>query len=304
MIKTVQRWVYKRVVDGFFSRDCSNYNSLEVRRTCRTKAQGRERFAAHDIPHARGCIFLSPFTALKFVKQYGFPVVVKPNLSSFSRGSFFPIENYGQLWKALILARIYWPWLVIEEYVAGRNYRFTVLDGALLAVSERFEPYVDGDGKSTILELMNAENEIRESMKLYPVIHPLKPSKEVLKYLKSQKLTLQSVPTKGQRVKLFYRIALSPGGIVENIDLQTITPKNAQLAKKVLDTFEARIFGIDIIMEKGPEVDWDKQKTVVLEVNSRPYMKLHEYPRYGEKPDFKAYYDQLDSLEVTDTDVF
>jgi len=304
MIKTIQRWIYKTVVDGFFSPDCSNYNSLEVRRTCRTKAQGRDKFKAHNIPHAQGLIFLSPFTALRFVKQHGFPVVIKPNLSSFSRGSFFPIKNYWQLWKAMILARIYWPWLVVEEYVAGKNYRITVFDGEVIAASERFEPYVDGDGESTISELMIAENKIRKKMRLYPVMHELLPSKEVIKHLKSQKLNLKSVPKKGERVKLFYRIALSPGGIVKNLDLETVTAKNKQLAIKILDAFEARIFGIDLIMEQGLDVDWDQQKTVVLEVNSRPYMKLHEYPRYGEKPDFTSYYDQLDSLEVSDTDVF
>ena len=304
MLKTVQRWFYQTVVNGFFSPDCSNYNSLEVRRTCRTKAQGRTKFAEHDIIHARGCIFLNPFTALKFVKDYGFPVVIKPNLSSFSRGSFFPINSYKELWKAMFLARVYWPWLVIEEYIPGGNYRITACNGQIIAASERFEPYVDGDGVSTIAELMTAENAIRESMKIYPAMHPLMPSKPVLRYLKSQQLNLESVPDKGQRVKLFHRVALAPGGIVKNLELEKITPKNQALAKKILEAFGARIFGIDLIMEKGPYVDWDAQKCAVLEVNSRPYMKLHEYPRYGEKPDLSNYYAELEALEVADTDVF
>jgi len=303
-MKVVQRWLYKTVVDGFFSPDCSNYNSLEVRRTCRTKAQGRAKFAEHNIPHARGLIFFNPWKAVNFVKQYGFPVVIKPDLSSFSRGSFFPINTYKELWWAMFWARFYWPKTVIEQYAVGGNYRVTVLDGKIIAASQRFEPYVDGDGSQTIEALMQTENRIRAKMKILPVMHELLPTKEVKAYLKSQGLSLSSVPAKGERIKLFHRVALAPGGIVKNLDIQSITLKNQALVKKILDIFEARIFGIDMILDQGLEVDWDRQQCAVLEVNSRPYMKLHEYPRYGKKPDLKHYYDQLEALNVGDTDVF
>jgi glutathione synthase/RimK-type ligase-like ATP-grasp enzyme len=33
-------------------------------------------------------------------------------------------------------------------------------------------------------------------------------------------------------------------------------------------------------MESGIDIDFDKQKTIFLEVNSRPFLKMHEYPRY------------------------
>ena len=37
-----------------------------------------------------------------------------------------------------------------------------------------------------------------------------------------------------------------------------------------------------------------------IEVNSRPYMKMHHYPRYGEAEDFTSALAELDSLEVAD----
>jgi len=304
MTKAIQRWIYKTVVDGFFSPDCSNYNSLAVRRTCRTKSQGRARFAADAIPHAAGAIFINPWKAFSFVKKHGFPVVIKPDLSSFSRGSFFPINNYQELCSAILGAKLYWPKTVIETYIVGDNYRITAYDGKVVAASRRFEPFVDGNGKNTIAQLIDQENKVREAMGIYPVMHPLIADKKVIKYLKKQRLTLESVPKSGERIKLFHRVALSPGGIVENLDLEKVTDKNRALCKKILDLFEAQIFGIDLIMEKGPYVDWDQQKCAVLEVNSRPYMKLHEYPRYGPKPDLSEYYRQLESLAVEDKDVF
>ncbi len=78
---------------------------------------------------------------------------------------------------------------------------------------------------------------------------------------------------------MYHRVSLAPGGVLETIDVDTITPKNKALFIKIIDLFEANIFGIDVIMEKGIDVDYDKQKTIFLEVNSRPYLKMHNFPR-------------------------
>jgi len=43
-------------------------------------------FEQHDFPHAKGDIFYSPFKAISFAKEHGFPLVVKPNVSGYSRG--------------------------------------------------------------------------------------------------------------------------------------------------------------------------------------------------------------------------
>jgi hypothetical protein len=51
-------------------------------------------------------------------------------------------------------------------------------------------------------------------------------------------------------------------------------------------------------MEKGLDKDYDKQKTIFLELNSRPYLKMHTAPRYGKAPDMKPLYKKLDALEI------
>ena len=88
-------WVSRRFMPG-----CSNYNPLEVRKGSRSKRQAREQFARHGIPHAKGEVFASPFRAMRFAREHGFPLCVKPNVGGFSRGSHFPIENMAQLRRA------------------------------------------------------------------------------------------------------------------------------------------------------------------------------------------------------------
>jgi len=286
--KIIYAWISKKFMGG-----CSNYNSLEVRRSCRSKEQARDKFKSGGIPHAQGLIFLNPFAAIRFAKQYGFPLVIKPNVSGFSRGSHFPIRDYKELWKAIFLAKLWWPFTVVEQFLEG-----------IVSVLQRYAPAVKGDGASTIRELMLKENAIREEMKLYPVIYPLKESAQTKAFLAKQGLNFASVPKAEQRVTLFYRISLAPGGVVEVINKQLLPDVNNALFKNVLNLFDANILGIDVILEKGIEFDYRDQKCIFLEVNSRPYLKMHAYPRYGEAEDLSDDFNQLDALDIKQSDTF
>ncbi len=299
MKKALYSWISKTFMDG-----CTSYNSLDVRKSCRSKRQAREAFDAHNVPYAKGEIFINPFRAIRFAEKHGFPLVVKPNVGGFSRGSYFPINNYKELWKAVILAKIWWPASVVEQYLEGRNYRVLVANGKVISVIRRYSPYVTGNGQDSIKALIEKENSTREEMGLYPVIYPLQTGDVTQNYLAKQNMTLDSVPAEGQEVKLFHRIALAPGGVVETISKETVAPENIQLMEKVLNIFNANILGIDVIMEKGIEHSFDDQKCILLEVNSRPYVKMHDYPRYGEREDLSLHFAELDKLDISQADIF
>ena len=300
---TVKRLVYKWI-DSRFLGGCSSYNSLDIRKSCRSKLQAREVFAAYDIPHAKGDTFLTPYRAVKFARTHGFPLVVKPNVSGFSRGSHFPITGFRELLSATILAKIWWPVSVVEQYLEGKNYRIVVVKEGIMSVIRRYPPFVDGDGHRSISGLIDRENELRQSMDLFPVIHPIPKDRKVRHYLKKNNLTLEAVPAKGERVQLFNRISLAPGGVIETIDKNSLAEENRKLFERILDHFGANILGIDAIFEKGIEQSYRRQKAILLEVNSRPYLKMHDVPRYGEKEDLKPYYDRLDNLVVQQQDIY
>lgn len=283
---------------------CSNYNSLAVRKASRSKRQARAMFAQHDIPHAEGSLFLNPWTAHKFAKAHGFPLCIKPDVSGFSRGSHFPINNYRELWKAALLVKIWWPSSIVEQYLSGANYRVLSTAESMVSVIRRYPPFVDGNGQSTIAELIDAENTIRESMGLYPTIHPIEKSAATVGFLKKQNLTLSSIPAADERIYTFNRVALAPGGVIEVIDQSTIPVANRELFLKVIDIFDAKLFGIDVIFEKGIHIDYREQRCIFLEVNSRPYTRMHSVPRYGEKENLDNFYSEMDSLVIADSDTF
>lgn len=295
----IYHWISQRYMHG-----CSSYNDLEVRRSCRSKEQGRNKFAEGGLPHARGLIFFSPFKAINFAKEYGFPLVIKPNVSGYSRGSYFPINNYQQLWKAILLAKIWWPTTVIEQYLKGANYRVVVIDGKIMSVIQRYPPFVIGNGEDSIATLIDTENAVREEMQLYGGMFPIQKNQKTEDHLKKQGLNFDTVPAKDEHIELFFRVALAPGGIVRTIDKTTIHADNLKLFLDTLQLFKANILGVDIIFENGIEQSYKEQKCILLEVNSRPYLKMHDYPRYGEKEDLSAYYSELDKLDISQPDTF
>jgi D-alanine-D-alanine ligase-like ATP-grasp enzyme len=291
-------------IDRHFLHGCSSYNSLQVRKSCRSKAQARDVFAANGIPHARGKIFVNPWTAHRFAKKHGFPLVIKPNVSGFSRGSHFPINNYRELWKAALMVKIWWPVSVVEEYLAGKNYRVLAGNDSIISIIRRYPPFVIGDGNSRIEQLIDEENHQREQMNLYPIIHPIPKNRAIRRYLKKQGLVLDSIPEKNQQVILFNRISLAPGGIVETIDKEPLPLSNQTMFLHILQLFHANILGIDVIMEDGIETPWNEQKCIFLEVNSRPFTAMHDVPRYGKKEDLSEHFERLDTLEIGQQDIF
>ena len=295
----IYAWISETYMQG-----CSNYNSVEVRRGCRSKAQGRAIFAANNVPHARGLIFFWPWTARAFAKKHGFPLVIKPNVSGYSRGSYFPMNDFKSLDKAIFWAKVWWPTTVVEQFLQGSNYRVLTTNHGLISVIRRYSPFVIGNGKDTISKLIDDENIVRQQMKLHPTIYPIAKSDQVISHLKKQRLSLQSVPADGESIELFHRVALAPGGVVEIIEQSTISDANKALFQNVVSMFGANLLGIDVIFEKGIETDYREQKCIFIEVNSRPYIKMHHHPRYGEVENLEPFMQELDSLYIQDKDIF
>jgi len=297
--RLIYQWIEKKFMHG-----CSDYNTLEVRKKSRTKLQAREAFAEHNIPHAKGTVFYNPLKAYQFVKKHGFPVVIKPNVSGYSRGSHFPIKNYKDFWKAVFLVKIWWPSSIIEEFLEGKNFRVVVVKDEIMSVIRRYPPFVVGDGKTTVGELIDRENEQRKQMGLFPVMHAISKKGRTMRYLKKHHLSFSSVPEKGEEVYLFNKIALAPGGIVETIDKNSVSDKNKDLFFKILESFDANIFGIDVIFEKGIDINFDVQKCIFLELNSRPFLEMHKFPRFGARPNLNGYFARLDNIQLSDSGVF
>lgn len=291
--------MFYKFISKYFLSGCSDYNSLLVRQSCRAKGQGKKAFAKLGVPSAKSALFISPLTAFSFVKKHGFPVVIKPNIGGFSRGAHFPITNYKQLLFASIAVKIWWHKSIIEQYLSGENYRIVVIKERIMSVILRHPPLIVGDGKQTISALIDDENIIREQMGILPIMAYIPKNRAIKQHLSAQNLSLNSVPKQDETIVLHHKIAINLGSVVEIVDKNELSANNKAMLFDILNHFNANILGIDVICTQGLSVDFSNQNCIFLEVNSRPFLSMHDAPRYGEKEDLSDFYRQLDSEQVT-----
>ena len=68
------------------------------------------------------------------------------------------INNKSNLLKAYNEAKKFSEQVIIEEFLEGTEHRITVVYGKIVGVAKSFEPFVIGDGRNTILDLIKIAN--------------------------------------------------------------------------------------------------------------------------------------------------
>jgi len=205
----------------------------------------------------------------------GFPVVVKPNDSALGHGVTANIESWEEFNNAFKKAKQYSESILIEEHFFGDDHRILVLDGKVVAAARRNLPFVNGDGKSSVKELIERFNEGR----LFD--EKLRIDKEVERTLKKENLNLNSICRKGQRIGLRWNANVATGGIVEDVT-DTISKTFKQIAVKAVKEIGFRFAGVDLMTK---DITKDSQEYVLTEINGVPGFDLHFSPTYGKTRD-------------------
>ena len=206
--------------------------------------------------------------------HYNTKLVVKPRNTNYGTGItvFSKPASRKLILNAIEYAFKFDDSILIEQYVKGKEYRFLVVDGKCVSIVHRRNASVVGDGKSTIRELIKAKN--KEPWHALTG-SPVKVDKPVEEFLKLQELTYDSVVSKGKRVTLRTNSNCSTGG--ESVDYTDAIPtKFKKVAEKAAKAFDAKICGVDIIID-----DLEKDSYSVVEINDNPGYSINEWPYEG-----------------------
>lgn len=238
----------------------------------------KKKFATAGIPVARGGTCFRLDSALKIFREVGPPLITKPNSGSRSRHTTVHIMNETELADAFRKAKELSPWVMVEEELQGMVYRGTVIGGNVVGVIRREFPFVTGNGKSTIRQLVGEEN--KNPLREGPVFHTIPMNEEVSEELAYAGLSWDRVPKKGQYVRLHQKMSRSFGA--PTTDVTDIThPDNIALLEKTAEVLKDSVFGVDFIIGDISK-SWREQKACgVIECNSLPFIDLHHYPFYG-----------------------
>ena len=207
-------------------------------------------------------------------EYYNKKIVVKPRNTNYGTGItvFSKKASKSQILNAIEYAFKFDNNVLIEEYKKGMEYRFLVINGKVLSVCHRRIASVVGDGKSTIKELIDAKN--KEPWHALTGT-PVKMDEPVKEYLKLQDLNYESIIPEGKRVFLRTNSNCSTGG--ESIDYTDIMPsKFKKIAEKAAKVFDAKICGVDIIID-----NLQKDEYSIIEINDNPGYSINEWPYEG-----------------------
>lgn len=201
--------------------------------------------------------------------------VTKPSNLGGSRGVTVGIdcpEKFTTGWqkasKAKGTSRV-----LVEEHIRGIELRLFVIGDTVVAAAARIQPFVVGNGKKSVSELVAAENRLRAENFRHRN-HPISPE---LTFLKEQGYDISSTVPEGKVVFLNPLTVLRAGAInVEVTDLLSEDVKAIAVhATKAIPSLE--IAGVDILAKdlRSP------QAAKVIEVNTAPAIDIHRFPSIG-----------------------
>lgn len=210
-----------------------------------------------------------------------FPVVIKPTRSHRGKGVSSLIKTNKDAQKAYQKVRNLGHKVLVEEYVTGRDYRLLIINNRLVAAMERIPPFVIGDGKHSVRQLVKLENLKRKKGTKDEAerLHQIKIDDEAKRILRQQKVNPGSILRKGKRVFLRLNANISTGGVGIDVTEQ-VHPDNVRLARRVAKVMGLNISGVDILM---PDISKSYREAggKVIEINGGPDIAIHHYPIAG-----------------------
>lgn len=244
------------------------------------KLQTAQLLSQAGLPGLGGWLVRSLREAVELAEQLGYPVVTKPHNLDQGVGVVTGIQSREELLKAYRLSEAAGTPILLQRHIYGRDFRFYVVRGRLLAALERIPAQVCGDGNSTVRKLVDAVNHDRHKHPINvqggEVIHlsSIALDQEARHILLSQKLTPDSIPEDGQTVRLSSVANFSKGGSVREC-MAEVHPDNQKILEKVSRLCRLDILGIDVIAPSIDEPLLDGGG-VICELNGMPGVLPHQ----------------------------
>ncbi|NMA90746.1 MAG: hypothetical protein GX972_05390 [Amphibacillus sp.] len=242
------------------------------------KARTKETLKKNGINVTEGKSFNVDVTIeeiLSYASQISYPVVVKPVEGSFGRDVHLNIKDDQELTIAFNKLRDNpkIDSILIERQYNGNDHRLYVIDDQVVAAIERIPANIVGDGESTILELIEAKNELRkQNPRLISCL--IKIDKELKTFIKDQGFKLSSILDKGERLYLTDKSNISIGGDSRDV-LDNLSEKVKELSIKTIAAISGlNHAAIDLIISESGEA-------TVIEINTTAQIGSLVFPMYG-----------------------
>ncbi|MDQ2651911.1 MAG: cyanophycin synthetase [Chloroflexota bacterium] len=235
------------------------------------------------IPVPGGTLVHSLDEACTVANRIGYPVVLKPLDGNHGRGVCLNVCSDDDLRAcyARAAAESRNGVVVVEQFIAGKDYRILVINKQVVAVAERVPAHVMGDGEHTIGELIAITNaDPRRGIGHEKVLTRIPLNAHTERTLAGQDLRLDDIPAAGTHVALQQTGNMSTGGTsIDRTD--DIHPDNAAIARQAAMVVGLDVAGIDFLC---PDIAQSVREGggAIVEVNAAPGFRMHTHPTQGQ----------------------
>lgn len=234
-------------------------------------------FEKSAVPTPNGVMFhksLEDDEIIKLVKKLHYPLVVKPTLGSLGKGVVTDIQNETELLESIEYVRESYDYddIIVEEHVQGEEYRVYVVGDEVVAATNRVPANVVGDGIHTIEELINEKNQQRKENH-YLAKKLIQVDDRLLNYLEKSDLYVESIPNKGEIIRLKGQSNISAGG--DPIDVTD------DISNEIKQTAIQAVKAIPELIHAGVDVIATEKEAVIIEVNATADIAMHLFPMEG-----------------------
>lgn len=221
-------------------------------------------FIDQKIPTPASHYYHKKNAALDFIHQTG-GVVVKPRFGAHGNGVQLGVNNEKTLVSAVKRARQHHRDILLQQQVKGRDLRILVIGGKIISVLERLPASVQGDGKRTIAELIQLENQRPE--RGVAGIDALVQISELAARRYLSKESLDTIPKKNQRVRVVGPANHSMGGSVVDAT-GVMTPEIERQVITLTNYLKMPLAAVDCLLTSHGHY--------FLEINASPGIGIHD----------------------------
>lgn len=257
----------------------------------RDKDLTKSLLSSCGVPVPEGREVDSPEDAWEAAEDIGLPVVVKPTDGNHGRGVFTNLSSREEIEAAYKAADEEGSGVIVERFILGSEHRLLVVGGKLAAATRGETASVVGDGKSTILELIDRQlnsDPRRGEEEDFPLT-PIHLEREPIAQLEIERQGFKpdSIPPAGLEV-----LVIRHGNMAFDVT-DEVHPETARLASLAARIVGLDIAGIDLVAEDISK-PLDVQRGAIVEVNAGPSLLMHIKPAEGKpRPVGKAIVDHL-----------
>ena len=219
-----------------------------------------------------------------FYKKNNIPIVIKPTDGYLGKNLRLNLSTEAEIEAAFKYAMQYNEEIIAQPFVNGSIFRLLVIDYKYVAAAELIPPFIMGNNKDTIQQLVDALNTNPTRQKGDKTnLTKVEIDEITLDILTQKNYQLTSILKEGEKLLLKNSGSMRLGGSSKDVS-DLVHPITIFLAERAAKVIDLNIAGIDIIAEDISK-PLEDNNGYILEVNAAPDFRMHIMPTIGEKRD-------------------